>query len=145
MKEISQGLLKAATGSYTGRDGKEHAKFITVGELFAADPEAEGGAKSHVRMKMLPFPQPGPNGSQCWLHVFPEGTALPEKEPKEEFKLTGVVLSDGLQIGVEFSSPSGRRTIKLEANPVDPSLLIYDLKPKEKDAKHDTKRNRKDS
>ena len=143
-KETSKGLVKAAGESYIGKDGKEHVRFITVGEAFTANPKVDNCAREVVRLKLLPFPQFGAKGRlQCWLHIFPDGEQ-PEHEPKEKFKLSGIVLSDGLQIGVEFTSPSGRRTIKLEANPIDRILQIYDLKPKE-DESNESKRNRKDS
>ena len=144
-KETSKGLVKAVGESYIGKDGKEHVKFITVGEAFAANPKVDNCAREVVRLKLLPFPQFGTKGQlQCWLHIFPE-VEPPENESKEKFKLSGIVLSDGLQIGAEFTSPSGRRTIKLEANPVDNILRIYNLKPKEEESTHESKRNRKDS
>lgn len=144
-KETSRGLVKAAGESYIGKDSKEHVKFITVGEAFTANPKVDNCAREVVRLKLLPFPQLGTKGRlQCWLHIFPDGEQ-PEHEPKEKFKLSGIVLSDGLQIGAEFTSPSGRRTIKLEANPIDRILRIYNLKPKEEESKHESKRNRKDA
>jgi hypothetical protein len=139
MKETSQGLVKAAGEIYVGKDGKERVKFVTVGEAFSGGGD---GARSYVRLKLLPFPQPSPRGNCCWLHIFPDGEPL-EHEPYEKFKLSGIVLSDGLQIGAEFTSPSGRRTIKLEANPIGKVLKIYDIKPQEN--KHESKRNRKGS
>lgn len=157
-KENSQGIVKTTGESYIGKDdGKEHAKFITVGEAFDADPKAEGGARGLVRLMLLPFPQPGTKGRLlCWLQIFPEDERT-ERKPKEKFKLTGIVKSGGLQIGAEFTSPSGKRTIKLEASPIprmykDGSsecvLQIFDLpqeKASGKDVKHESKRNRKDS
>ena len=145
-KESFQGTVRAVGESYVGKeDGKAHAKFITVGEAFAADPKAEEGARGIVRLKLLPFPQPGAKGKlQCWFHIFQEGEQ-PEREPKEKFKLSGIVKSDGLQTGAEFTSPSGRRTVKLEANPIDRILRIYDLEPKKEESKHEPKRNRKGS
>ncbi len=144
-KETSRGLVKAAGESYIGKDGKEHVKFITVGEAFAANPKVDNCAREVVKLKLLPFAQPGAKGKlQCWLHVFPEGEQ-PEREPQEKFKLSGIVLADGLQIGAEFTSPSGRRTLKLEANPTDRILRIYNLKPKEEAPRNEPKHSRKGS
>jgi len=154
-KQTSQGAVKAVGEGYTGKDGKERVKFVMVGEAFAVDPESGNGAKSLVKLWLLPYPQASPKGGlQSWLHIFPHKEHQKQEE-KEKFKLSGIVRSDKLQIGAEFSSPSGRRRLKLEACPIPQMgedgkteciLKIFDLpKTTEKENKNGTKHNRKDA
>lgn len=139
---VSQGIVRATGESYIGKDGQERVKFVTVGEAFEAAPKSRDGARCEIRLKLLPFPQIGARGKlQCWLHIF-QGAEPPEHEQNEKFKFTGIVLTDGLQIGAEFSSASGRRTIKLDALPTNHVLRIHDIKPKEENA-NERKRIRK--
>lgn len=133
-KEISQGIVRATGESYVSKDGQGRVKFVTIGEAFEAKANSRDGARCEVRLKLLPFPQINSKGKlQCWLHIFPDAEP-PEHDENEKFKLTGIVLSGGLQIGAEFSSPSGRRTLKLDALPTKEVLRIHDIKPKKENA-----------